>query len=250
MRTRDTNVSAVHDVAERLIGTHDDLDPERIDPDLMRRVSRHVERHLRTIEGVFCEELEGSLHMDVLWLAPVSWDPRHHLITCGASAHRMDVPPERPDSPYMELVLTLPPEWPIWPEALRHEEGWPIRQLLNLARLPQETGCYFGRGGIVGTQPPSPFSGRGRICGWVLGRPVQLAAGFETLSEGPGTTVFHNLVPLLPGDLGYEPDADEQAMLERFSRQGVPAVPDLAAAMSGGTSRARSLDHRPGRGDA
>jgi hypothetical protein len=212
--------------AQQLLEEHEGQEHGIPDQETVVLVAGHVERNLRTIEGAFCDHRPGFPHIDVFWVMPTEWDPHHHLVTCGMSALPMAVPGGRGIADRIELAMTLPGEWPVGHETIAGEHGWPLRQLLDTARIPHETGRYMSLGHVVATLPPEPFSRNTRMCGWVLTRPAHLGRGFEHLVAAGRSLAFYSLVAVHQEEIAFSFERDERALIHRLARQRVSNVLD------------------------
>ena len=104
-------------------------------------ISAHIERHLGPVSGVFHEIISDLVHIDVHVVPANDHCPYLRLVTSGMSDLPMTVPAEvDADVPrYMELMVTLPADWPITQDAFEDERNyWPVRLLKGMARLPHE----------------------------------------------------------------------------------------------------------------
>ena len=106
-------------------------------------IGEHVVKHVGPVTDVFHERVSDIVPIDVLVIGPDEGRPFTTLVTCGMSERPMRVPLENPDDlglipelRYAELLLALPPEWPVTPAAFEDEANyWPVRWLKRLARL-------------------------------------------------------------------------------------------------------------------
>ena len=100
-------------------------------------IGGHIIQHVGPITNVFHERVPSVVQIDVLVVGPSDERPFTTLVTCGMSDRAMHVPIEDPDDlaripelRYAELLLCLPPDWPLTPEAFADESNyWPIRWL-------------------------------------------------------------------------------------------------------------------------
>jgi suppressor of fused protein SUFU len=124
------------------------LEPAVGDPDLVDGLTGHMEQHLGAEVDVFHELVSDVVHIDLVHAPPTDDLPLHTLMTCGMSERPMAAPPELPETRYAELMLRLPPDWPLEREAFEDESVyWPLRLLKFLARLPHE----YARGSPTST---------------------------------------------------------------------------------------------------
>src|SRR6185437_8832024 len=93
------------------------------------------------------EKDSPGIHVDVYVADPTPQRNYKCLITSGMSEKPMPVPAGAEDGRYAELIICLPPQWPLSPEAFKDEANyWPVRVLKGVARyaLSNETWLYKG----------------------------------------------------------------------------------------------------------
>jgi hypothetical protein len=140
---------------------------------IITSVSKHIETHLGEIAWVMHEKESPLVHVDVYVVKPPKERKHQYLVTSGMSEKSMPVPAGASDGQYAELILGLPPDWPLSPEAFRDEANWwPIRLLKGLARYPHEnkTWLYAGHS-IPWSDPPKPYAENTKMTSVVLLRP-------------------------------------------------------------------------------
>lgn len=137
------------------------------------------------------------------------------LITHGVSRRPLNVPPPllkaNPDSlRYIELVLSLPYNWPLTEEALEAPEHvWPIQLLARVAQYPHAHGTWIAEGHTLSGGPDeAPYASNTQLCCAVVSPLFEVEEGFRRLkaqngqrdSEGgyvPGKSVnFLGLIPI------------------------------------------------------
>ncbi len=124
-------------------------------------ISAHIERHLGPISGVFHEIISDLVHIDVHVVPASEPFPYLRLVTSGMSDLPMTLPGGAPGSAYMELMVTLPADWPISADAFEDERNyWPVRLLKTLARLPHEYDTWLGFGHTIPNGHPAEPSPR------------------------------------------------------------------------------------------
>jgi Suppressor of fused protein (SUFU) len=131
-------------------------------------IENHVERHVGPIANVFHELYSEYIHLDVLVVEAREERPWHTLVTSGMSSRPME------DGTLMELLIGLPPTWPLDREAWQDERHyWPVRALKELARLPHMYGFSLGDGHTVPNgDPPEPYGPGTRLCGALIAPPL------------------------------------------------------------------------------
>ena len=118
------------------------------DPTLIEAISAHIEAHVGEPEGVYHQQLSPYVHVDIHVVPATDDRPWITLVTSGMSERAMVAPPELgSEFERAELVLALPPDWPVDHESFSDERHyWPFRLLQELAALPHQfnTWLWFG----------------------------------------------------------------------------------------------------------
>jgi hypothetical protein len=168
-------------------------------------IVEHVIEHIGPVTNVFHEIESDSVRIDILVVGPNDQRAFTTLVTCGMSDRPMRVPIENPEDlgivpelRYAELLLCLPPEWPLTTEAFRNEANyWPIRWLKRLARLPHRCDGWLGLGHTIPNgDPPASFAPSVPFCGWLVDEPVLLPNGVQKLRLLDKVVNFYSIVPL------------------------------------------------------
>ena len=79
----------------------------------LAQISAHIEQHLGPIASVFHEILSDTVHLDVHIVPPNAHSPHLRLVTSGMSDLPMTLPDGVEAPRYMELMLSLPGDWPV-----------------------------------------------------------------------------------------------------------------------------------------
>lgn len=190
----------------------------------LEQISAHIERHLGPISSVFHEIVSDTVHIDV-HVVPATEDvPYLRLVTSGMSDLPMTLPEGVEAPQYMELMLTLPPGWPIRQEDFQDERNyWPIRLLKTLARLPHKHDTWLGFGHTVPNgDPAEPYASGVGFDGAIVLPPVSAPEEFGHLViDAEKTIVFMTIVPLYPEEMALKLDKGSDALLDRFDARGV-----------------------------
>lgn len=177
------------------------------DAQMIQRISEHISRHLGPVEDVLHEVVSEHVHIDVHHVPPRAGREWHTFVTSGMSERPMKVPAELKGLRHGELLLCLPPSWPIGRDAFEDERHyWPIRWLKQLARLPHEYRTWLGWGHTVPNgDPPEPFAENTRLCCMMLTSPRLVPAEFAAMPAGRGKTVYYYAaVPLYPEEVDFK----------------------------------------------
>jgi hypothetical protein len=199
------------------------------DEKAIQAIGEHVEKHLGKIEMVFHEILSDLVHIDVHWIKPTPERDFHILFTTGMSDRPMNVPDGVDDARYVELMIGLPPSWPISDEAFQDETNyWPIRLLKVLSRLPHEYDTWLAPGHTVpNNDPPEAYATDTKFCCALLFNPITTPAGFDRLEVTPEKVVnFLGVIALYPEEVNLKLKKGSEELLKRLAKQGVSEVLD------------------------
>jgi Suppressor of fused protein (SUFU) len=180
------------------------------DDNYVNAIGEHVVKHIGPVTNVFHEMVSDQVRVDLLVIEPHEGRPFTTIVTCGMSELPMRVPIENPDDlglipelRFAELLLVLPPEWPLTPEAFRDEANyWPLRWLKTLARLPHQMGGWLGLGHTIPNgDPPRPVAPNVPFAGWLIDEPVLLPREVIKLRVADRAINFYSAVPLFAAEM-------------------------------------------------
>ncbi|HHA2973699.1 suppressor of fused domain protein [Stenotrophomonas geniculata] len=192
-------------------------------------IGAHIERHLGPVSGVFHEIISDLVHIDVHVVPATEQFPYLRLVTSGMSDLPMTVPDEvDADVPrYMELMVTLPADWPISQDAFEDERNyWPVRLLKGLARLPHEYDTWLGFGHTIPNGHPSePYAPGVGFDGAIVLPPVTPPEDFAELALEDGKVIsFMTIIPLYPEEMDLKLKKGAEALLDRFDAKNIQDV--------------------------
>ena len=196
----------------------------------INRISNHIEKHLAPVATVFHEIVSELVHIDVHCIPASDDRPYITLITSGMSDRPMSPPPEAKQYSYAELMICLPPDWPIKQESFRDENNyWPIRWLKRLARFPHEYDTWLFEGHTIPSgDPPEPFAENTQFCGWLLFPPLLVPDEFRELRVDSEKTIrFFAIFPLYEQEMEFKLSAGMDALIDRFAQHGVTELVDV-----------------------
>jgi Suppressor of fused protein (SUFU) len=210
-----------------------EFEPARGDPRLVEGITDHLARAFGTDDiGVFHELVSDLVHVDVHLVRAGAGRP-NVLVTSGMAERPMTTPEGSDVGRWAELMLALPPEWPLSEQAFEDERSyWPIRLLKVLARLPHEYETFLWYGHTIPNgDPPEPYAADTRLSGAILLTPTLLADGLERIPLDD-RRVVHLLavIPIHADEMTFKLDAGAAALAERLGQAGVTEVIDPARA--------------------
>jgi hypothetical protein len=204
--------------------------------DYPNAIAEHVTRHVGPITNVFHEARPHLFHLDILVVGPHDDQPYTTLVTCGMSELPMRVPIEDPNDlgrvpelRHAELLLALPPDWPLTPEAFQNEENyWPVRWLKKLARFPHLHEGWLGLGHTVPNgDPPESFAANTRLCGWLLDEPLLFPNELQKLRVGEKAINFYAIIPLYDEEMTLKVRRGSGALGQLLDRAKVTELVEL-----------------------
>jgi hypothetical protein len=207
-----------------------DLEPAAGDLAHMDRLVAHVEQHVGPVASVFHELLSDLVHLDVHMIEPAGERDYYTLFTTGMSERPMRAPADFPDGRFAEVLICLPPDWPLTQQAFEDESiYWPIRWLKMLARLPHQYDTWLFTGHTVPHgDPPTPFADNTDLCCALLQRPTLFGDEFPTLEIGPDQRIhLLTLVPLYREEMEFKLRHGLNALVERLDKAGVTELLDV-----------------------
>jgi hypothetical protein len=194
------------------------------DDESIQKIEQHIATHLPGPSSVWHEIASDIVHIDVHLIGPTPTRNHHTLITMGMSYLPMTTPEEWADYRFAELMLCLPPEWPLDDKALKDDANyWPIKWLKYLARFPHGNHTWFKSGhSIANGNPAKPFHRSTKLCGSVFLMPRTLPEAFHRLSVDADKTIhFLAVVPTYAEETQLKLDHGAEALEERFTAAGI-----------------------------
>jgi hypothetical protein len=192
--------------------------PAAADPELIEAIEAHIERHFGPYDQVFHQIESLWVHVDIHITEPRPW---RTLVTSGMSTRPMA------DGRYAELMLSLPPDWPVpgSPEFETREGYWPYRLLQELAVLPHRFDTSLGTGHTVpNLDPPQPYAPGTELCGALVFPPVLAPDDFSPLAVGGRSIEFLALFPLYEQEMNFKLEHGLEALIDRLDEADATEV--------------------------
>lgn len=204
-----------------------DFEPASGDSENIEAISDHIEQHIGPVSQVFHELLSDMVHIDVHVVAPSEDRNFYTLVTSGMSDRPMTAPEEYNACCYSELMICLPPDWPMTEDDWTDEANyWPIRLLKMLARFPHEYQTWlWAMHTIPNGNPAKPFADDTQLTGALLIPPLTAEEAFASLVIDEEKTIhFHAIIPLYDDEMNLKLRKGAEALFEGFDRIGLSEV--------------------------
>ncbi len=200
-RTEDGTPILRHEARER------DFEFATGDEEGIEQISNHISQYIGEPDWVFHELISDLVHLDVHVVKPTAEYDWYTLVTSGMSDRAMTVPEGAEDFCFAELVLHLPPTWPVSEKAFKNEANyWPVYWLKTLARMPHEYETWLSVGhAIPNGDPPEQFDDATGMCSWMLMSPFLLPDEFATLEIDDEKTInFLAMIPMYGEEVDFK----------------------------------------------
>ncbi len=199
--------------------------------DSIEVIDQHIERHIGPVAGVLHELGSDLVHIDVHQVPPTDNRPFWTLVTSGMSDRPMTVPEGAEAYEFAELMMCLPPDWPMSQESFGDEQNyWPIRLLKILARLPQEYDTWLGPGHTVPNsgEDDVPYAdGTGFTCALLLPPMLVVPSDFSRVELDDRVINFHAVWPMFPSEVEYKLTHGLESLLDRFEKHQVTELVEI-----------------------
>ena len=196
------------------------------DEHILEALEKHIEIHYGDNTEVFHEIVSDVIHIDVHIVRPCTERNYFTLITSGLSYLPMPVPEGYEAFTRSELILCLPPEWPVLEGEYQKEKyWWPFRLIKELARLPHELDTYITPGTTIPNGDPlEPYSEETELCCAMTATPLLVDESFTTLDIDDQRISFQSIIPIYKEEMDFKLKNELDALLMRFEKK----VPDIS----------------------
>lgn len=198
-------------------------------PETVGRFLEPISSHIEKCWGnerdtVYHEIVSEYAHIDLHIVEATEERPFHTVITSGMSDRPMTVPDGAEEFRFAELVISLPPSWPMDEKSWSDERHWwPFRWLKLLARFPHEYRSWlFGEHTVPNGDPPAPFAPTTEFCCMLLASPVLCSDEGGCLVVDDVTKIFfHSLIPIYREEMEFALRRGSGDLLDRLGEAGV-----------------------------
>lgn len=190
-------------------------------------IIRHMESHHGPVhENAFHEIVRGDSSISVHVIPPTDERPWMTLFTAGMSDKPMDVPEGYEPYRFAELMIHLPPDWPIR-DVQDPNHFWPIRMLKKIAYLPHHNDSWLGPPPTIlsNDDPPEPFAPNTAFTCMVL-FPQSGDAG-RLRTEDEREIQFYWMLPIYTDERDLELEQGIAHLFDLFDEFEVPLVVDI-----------------------
>ena len=182
-------------------------------------LGNHICRWWGDVPEVFHEIISEYVHIDLHIVPAQPERPYHVIVTTGMSDRPMIGSDGKPH--YCELLLALPPEWPVRKEDFGDERfWWPYRHLKQTARFPHvfKTCLWYGHT-VSNGDLPQPYHETVPYCGGILSIPVLSPKEAWSIHVREGKEVFFfSFLPLFEAELKFAWEKGSEALFEELDR--------------------------------
>lgn len=209
-----------------------DFEPAVGDEETIEAITAHIEQHIGEIDKVWHELISDLVHIDVHQVPPSDDRPFWTLVTSGMSDRPMNVPEGAEELAFAELMICLPPDWPVSQDDFSDENNyWPIRLLKVLARLPHEYETWLGAGHTVpnGGDDPAPYADNNQfVCALMMPPCIALPADVAVLDLPDRRRInFYAVWPLHQSEVDLKLNRGLDTLIDRFEQQQVTELVDV-----------------------
>lgn len=193
-------------------------------------VSHHIEEHIGKVESVYHELISDLVHVDIHMVPPTDKKPWYTLVTSGMSDQAMAVPEGAEGIRFAELVICLPPDWPMTQEDFKDERNyWPIRSLKMLSRLPHEYETFLGyQHTVPNGDPAEPFARNTKLCCNLLLWPQLPGQDFAQLKVNEEKTIwFYSVVPIYREEMNFKLKEGSESLEDRLLDNKITELLDV-----------------------
>lgn len=198
-------------------------------PDV-EQIQSHVEKYIGKVENVFHEFISNFAHIDILLVKPTPQRNFYTLVTSGMSQRPMKTPPGFQGCGYAELLICLPPDWPMTDAAMNDESNyWPLRWLKILARFPHEYDSWLWYGHTIPNgDPATGFARNTQLSGIILAPPLMVPEEFGVLRINETKSIqFFTMLPIYTDEMNYKLKNGADSLFELMDQQSINPILDV-----------------------
>jgi len=209
---------------------HRDFEPAFGDTENIELINAHITKHIAEPDFVFHEFVSDLVHLDVHVIVPTPERNYFTLVTSGMSDRPMTPPEEYAEDKYAELMMCLPPDWPLSEGGSDDlEVQWPVELLKFLARMPHEYETWFAESHTVpNTEAFEPYAPNTKFCAVTFAAPKTVPAEFAQLKVAEDKTIrFLAVIPLYLAEIKLALKKGSEPLFELLEANQVTEILDL-----------------------
>lgn len=184
---------------------------------MSQEILLHMQTHFGPVRSL--GEFKPDIGVQIYAAGPSS--EKITLFTLGLSGKAMTVPPGQEHYQFAELMIHLPPSWPLNREDFRNPANlWPIEWLRTMAQFPGDNNTWLGGPStIVGNgEPPEPLGPN------TLQSCIMLLEDSQIPLNDGRRIVLYSMTPLYSEEKALEEATGLKTLLDRFNQKQVSNV--------------------------
>ena len=188
----------------------------------------HVRQHFGPIASVWHELASPLVHIDVHIVRPTPPRPCLTLVTSGMSEKPMAVPGGVEGNRFCELMLSLPPDWPMGDDAFKDDRAyWPVELLKQIARLPRAQDTWIAEWhSVPNGDPPVPYAPGSPFVAALVTPMIRCEPAARTVVANGQEISLLAVIPLHAAELDLKLTEGAGALVDAFDRAGVNELLD------------------------
>ncbi len=193
-------------------------------------IQEHLELHIGKPTFLFQEVADDIVKINLQIVPPSKRFDFFTIVTSGMSDRAMNPPAGAEDYRFVELVMALPPTWPLHETQLTKEISyWPLRWMKILARFPHEYETWlFYMHTVPNGDPPEPYAINTDMCCAMISVPMLFGSRFTQLQVNRDVSIhFYSVIPLYQEEMDYKLRRGADRLLKRLEAHGVNELLDV-----------------------
>lgn len=189
----------------------------------MQAVSEFIDRTFNTEPLVNHEIISPLVHVDIWCVPPASDRPWVTMLTSGMAELAQPAHPKFKGYSRIELVMAVPPDWPLAADpGTPSTRTWPLQLLREIARYPHVMGKPVGLGHTL--EAPALARNDLGYSAVMLGAPSVFGDGDVRFRVRREEVVFLSVIPIFPAELAFARHAGSSALWDRLLPVPVPEL--------------------------
>lgn len=192
------------------------------------QIRHHIQENISEITAIYHDNTTENIPLDLYHIAPNAMHAFHIFITSGMSHLPMPVETMTSENRRLELLIFLPPEWPVGKRAFADENNyWPVRFLQILASLPQQRQTCLHLHQVIPVSGENADIANTDFSGFLLVPPIHLNPEFARLNTDDGEKIlFLAVMPLYAEEMDFILEHGTEALIRKFNQYKINAVID------------------------